>query len=275
MTLVYVTIGLVLFFGVIGVIFTLGDLRRFGVYSGLRKLDRINRHLVTSHLGDRARNISKSDIEEGVSDLAAFTKSYRPDWIIGIHTGGRLLSSLVASKLDIPRQRVIFAHTEAARASEFRIRDANRLTGRILFIDDITRSGGTLRALNRHVMQRVLRGEYAVSDVKYAVLVVVQMRDSRTGELVRVFDPHWAKFSSDFSYISLPWSRLTDRIKAEYDLRNRGLKFDEYYIDLHEKMVSDFALSKAIAEAAVANSEEFERHLDTKTLLEAGVRVRR
>lgn len=267
MTAGYVILAVVAALAAAGVGFLVKDIKRIALYWRLKEGQQPGRLEALEAVAVR-NTLPAPLFSKGVMDLAAFVRAEKPDWLIGVHTGGRLLTSFVASEVGFETERCVFAHTEATRATSFRITRANQLTGKLLFVDDITRTGSTLRALNRYVMQRVILGEYDINDAKYAVMVVVEY-GGPSAESELVFDPHWARFSSRHRFLKLPWSTLSERVKHEYENKFRGLSFDAKYLDLHERIVADFKFSLWCAQLALAEGDKFERLVKEGNLTDA------
>ena len=191
----------------------------------------------------------------GIRDLAEYARDFNPSWIVGVHPGGRLLSVYIADKLSIPLERCLFAHTEPERISEIFIRGLKQnqdLSGSVLVIDDIARTGNTLRAVQAHFRYYTSHGTYKLARHLYAVLLLVDR------EKEMVFVPDWYKFATKVSFIKFPWSPLSEKIRHELAQKAKGFKVDERYLALHEKIAEDPKIALQVAQMAIEASDRFE-----------------
>jgi hypoxanthine phosphoribosyltransferase len=205
----------------------------------------------------------------GIHDLAEYARAFNPSWIVGVHPGGRLLSVYIADKLSIPLERCLFAHTEPEHISEILVRGLKpdqELSGPVLVIDDIARTGNTLRAVQAHFRYYTSHGTYKISRHLYAVLLLVDR------EKEMVFVPDWYKFTTKVSFIKFPWSPLSEKIRHELVQRTKGFKVDERYLALHEKMAEDPKIALQVAKMAIEASDRFEELFARNALPESILR---
>jgi len=199
-------------------------------------------------------------LHEVLEELSAYVRLIKPDWIAGVHPGGRLLSVYVADQIDFPKNRCLFVRTSPDRTDSIEFEPKSDipnepLQGKIVIIDDISRTGDTLSSLKWFLMRKNYIEGYQLTEVYFAVLLVV----SEEGASRSRFRPDWVYFRTDKKFFRLPWSELSIETAAAYAHRRQGLSYSQAVIDRHEKIVSDpdYALhlaksyiSKACAAAA-------------------------
>lgn len=217
------------------------------------------------YFGDK-KNINPVDLpsdetwRQSISELITYVKHENPDWIIGVHPGGRILSTFVADQLNFPTHHVKFAHTEPESYLSISIRDVNEISGKVLVVDDITRTGTTLRAVRSKIVESV-RPNFVNNSLRVAVLAIVNAFEDKDA-VISPFSPHWFWMATDYKYLELPWSKLSDKIKSSYNNNQKGVDHPEYFIKLHEKMATDFEFSLSIAKLCMDDYDSFEEHID-------------
>jgi hypoxanthine phosphoribosyltransferase len=213
-------------------------------------------------LSPEIREVPLKKLIAGLDDLKAFVSTYDPGLIVGIHPGGRLLSVYVADKISFPRDRCIFAHTEPIRTNEIRLRgwEDRASAGKILVIDDITRTGITLRSVNSHLIVAEQTGRLRFEALHYAVMLAVQQKN-------RVFEPHWCRFLTRNVSISFPWSPVTEQIKNALNHKVKGLKYQRDFLEVHELIATNFESALRLANLAIERRDRLNRMLKEGKLL--------
>lgn len=203
-------------------------------------------------------NTSVSDMTEPVAELALFCRNLQPDYVMGVHVGGRLLSTTVCDVIGLDRKKCLFVSTHRSRNELFTIEaegggPPDKIEGSLLIIDDISRTGNTLRDLKNFLHRQNYDASVRLSQVTFAVLVVADKGAKR------VFVPDWAYFHTDEKYFKLPWTDHSLEVATAYDRRatnltliDRGksdlvVDYNEYLIEEHEAHARHFAeaLNKA------------------------------
>jgi hypoxanthine phosphoribosyltransferase len=195
---------------------------------------------------DNLNEMKDSDLQRAVADIIAYAREYKPDWIAGVHPGGRLLSVIVGEQLGLSPDRCIYVSTYRSRTAniDFMPPINNVFAGKLLIIDDISRTGDTLRAIRSYLYARNLGdSNYRLTSVRFAVLLVVETPDD--SELR--FRPDWVYGRTKNQNFKLPWSQLSADIREAYDNRQARYWYNRDAIREHRRICRDFeyALEKA------------------------------
>jgi hypoxanthine phosphoribosyltransferase len=181
----------------------------------------IHNNYAFSH-GDRAEfaadldEISSEDpriSQGGVQKLIEYARSLQPDWVLGVNTGGRVLSSQVckAIELNLDRCRYVRYDVESEVVS-FAPELEEQMAGTLLVIDDISRTGDTLGSIKSYLMEHNGTDRFQLTTVRFAVLVI----DPAPKEHDVDFAPDWACYkTSEGKNFKFAWTPLVDKIKAE------------------------------------------------------------
>jgi hypoxanthine phosphoribosyltransferase len=218
------------------------------VFSSEGKLAPRGRFSVSS--GENLKILPNSVLKECILDLAEYTKVFSPDWIMGVHTGGRLLSVLLAEEVGHPRGACGYIGTKSTRSKRITIETHNRnsnrpLEGKVLIVDDISRTGNTLDCVKSHLEhinfstffdEEQGKSVAILDSVKFAVLVVVDDSDERDLK----FRPDWVRYKTAEDFFKLPWSELSAKIESAYKSRSSGYEYDSDAIETHENIIKDY-----------------------------------
>lgn len=238
----------------------------FNMYNAVYRDNR----LAPEELSSALRAVPLNKLLLAIHDLTEYARDFNPSWIVGVHPGGRLLSVYIADKLSIPLDRCLFAHTEPDSVSEVFIRGLKQdqeLTGSVLVIDDIARTGKTLRSVQAHFRYYTDLGTYKLDRLWFAVLLLVDR------EKEMVFVPDWYKFATKVPFIKFPWSPLSEKIRHELAQKARGFDVDERYLALHERMAKDPKISLEVARIAIEASDRFAELLAKNSLPDTVLRL--
>lgn len=176
------------------------------------------------------------ELREACDALVEYARGFKPDWILGVHPGGRLLSVYVGHLLGIPADRCLFVSTCREYQDEPEVRGfLERVEGKLLVIDDISRSGATLHVVKDLLEDLNRSGKFDLGRVAFAALTVVTMpfggRD--------IFRPDWTRFGTTDPNFHLPWTGLSREIRTELVKRKAGQRFDAQIIDIYEDLISN------------------------------------
>lgn len=181
--------------------------------------------------------------------LTRYAQAYNPNWIVGVHVGGRILSAALTSLLSLKPENCLFVSTHFTRNRLFVLeshegKTPNQISGRVLVVDDIVRTGNTLRNLRTWLMDHNhAQGPWEISDIAFATLIVATDGFNSPPS----FRPDWMFHRTRALDFALPWTELSRRISEAFDNRDRGRQFDQSEIDQHEMMARDFSLAIALA----------------------------
>jgi len=189
---------------------------------------------------DEIQALTPQRAEKYIAELASVAKSMSFDFIVGVHTGGRFISVLVADLINFPRHRLAFAHTERVRKPEIEFSgDTNRLFGKVLVIDDICRTGATLESMRSYFLLKIMDKTYDIESLDFACLVSVrsQVKDKIP------FHLNWVAAYTENRNLPFPWAELSAETRCAYSYRQSELDYDEHKIDQHERLTCDYDLA--------------------------------
>jgi hypothetical protein len=152
-------------------------------------------------------------ISVGVPALRDYAEELKPDWIIGVNVGGRLLSAALARAIGLDASRIVYIHHDPVTKSLVSVPKIDELKGTLLVIDDISRSGGTLRFVKTSLESANGRGNFQLSCVRFAVLVV----DATAGEVHADFTPDWAMYvTRSAKPFEFAWTPISEKVKVDW-----------------------------------------------------------
>ena len=176
-------------------------------------------------------------LAEALDELGAYARMMRPDWILGVHPGGRLVSAYVADLIGLDARHCLYVSTSRGQTEGIEIlQRPNIIGGRVLIVDDAARSGQTLRAVRSYLEAANATDDFKLETVEFAVLALVVTE----GDPGVRFAPHWARYTTTDYYFRFPWSQLTAKINHEYRLMVMGSPHDKKTIAEYQKIVTDF-----------------------------------
>lgn len=201
---------------------------------------------------------------KAVAALTEYARSVDPDFIFGVHAGGRLTSTLVCDALKVDQRKCGFISTDVENSREPRLLfDGNGLSGKILIIDDVVRTGSTLELIRRKLIRDSLSGNIRIDNIFFATLVVAEKRRRyRMG----YFYPDWLHFKTTKSDEQFPWSRLNAAVRAATLSAAKGRESDDTVLDIHDRLIRDFPFALFCANLALNNYEKFNALLDARAL---------
>lgn len=211
-SLIIFTLFLVLFAGLIVTFFAY-------VYVDLTAKNRRQDKVISSHEWTIEAQEVKSDgvlpassVLLGFINLETFARKQKPDYIVGINRGGWLLSSYLAHRLSIPRERLLRFDSDKddiidkVSASEDIYTNSKAI---ILLIDDISRSG---KSIDRSV--RYVEDNLASHNTSVAVLVNCGRKTDKNIN----YNPYWTMYKD----IQLPWSSNERKEEVRKIIGNQG-----------------------------------------------------
>lgn len=205
-------------------------------------------------LPDELGALDKARLMSAIEELSEYAKSVRPDWIVGVHPGGRLLSVYIANRIKFPRDRCLFVRTSANRSRsivfEPQRSQLNRpIAGKMLAIDDISRTGQTLLTLKRFFISQNYREpeaddpEFKLKIVRFAIMLIVTQPE-KTGWNFR---PDHVCYRTNEHYFRLPWSTLSSEIEMAFASRRQKMDFDGNVITAYEHIAKDYDYALEVA----------------------------
>ncbi len=162
--------------------------------------------------GTNKTSLEDQTLKQAISDLTAFAKRINPNWILGVHPGGRLLSVLIAEEIGVPGNRCLFVRTTSRVGKRITLEPElipnEPREGTLLVIDDISRTGDTLNLVKAFLFELNYTEWHRFGDIKFAVLLVV----AEPGSSSFVFRPDFVAYRTDQRGFKTPWSELSDKI---------------------------------------------------------------
>lgn len=195
---------------------------------------------------DQSNAFDPTTLRDSIERLVLYARSVRPDWILGVHPGGRLLSVLVAEQLQLPRENCLYIRTTSHDSKRVVVEPVllrnEPSSGRMLVIDDISRTGDTLNVVKSFLLRKNFCGSYALTKVFFAVLLIV----SHDGEDYE-FRPNWIAYKTKNEKFRLPWGKFSVAVQDELTLKHSGRPYSEKVVEQYFKIISnyDYALEMA------------------------------
>ena len=146
---------------------------------------------------------------EFLSDIDAVAErlegaEWRPDFLVGIGRGGLVPAAYLSHRLDIAMLSVDVSSGEAGFADELLVKLAGKLRGgeRILIIDDINDSGGTIAMLR----DALAAESHGAERLRVAVLISNVRSRAKADYWSRTIDRE-----TDKRWFVFPWEAQADR----------------------------------------------------------------
>lgn len=218
--------------------------------------------------------IDHANFIEKLDELVEQVKFLSPDHIIGVHTGGRLLSVLISERVGVEDKNCHYVHSNHGTKLGITLHtQSNTISGNVVVVDDISRSGGTLDMIYRNLVRGTFAKEYFIEKIDFFVMLLCSQATSKRAFRGGFFLPDWYGFFTQRDDAALPWSRLTSEISSAISLRNQGKSGDVYFLKLYDQLISDANFARAIAEFAIADPINFGVSVKEKTLVRQRVKV--
>ena len=164
--------------------------------------------------------VMEEESKIGLAYLYSYASDYSPDHIVGINRGGVLLSAIIALKLQLSTEQfsrcMIVCNKNKLKC------DNENISGKVLIIDDTSRTGGTLK-----MASDFLKNNPKVKSVRTAVIVTCL--DENKAPLYK--ELNFSAFASLNCDIRLPWTKKMPKEEREKnreifveDLKDRPLE---------------------------------------------------
>jgi adenine/guanine phosphoribosyltransferase-like PRPP-binding protein len=191
----------------------------------------------------------KNYLPDAMSKLVKYANTIQPDWFVGVHPGGRILSVLLAESMGFPRDRCLYVRTSRRQTNKIlftpqRYELKRPREGTMLIFDDISRTGRTLHLLKRYLIAKNYGAPcspndvdcFRLSKVDFATLLVVL----EEGEADVHFRPDFTVYRTADKLFRLPWSRFSADVDKAFALRQKGMLADDRIIAQYERMSCDY-----------------------------------
>ena len=162
--------------------------------------------------------ISRSNVEDSLNTMVSFVSGKKPDFLIGLNIGGIIVGSYLASNLQIPENRFIKCSvSKYEKEYKITIYTEEEIYGKVLIIDDISRSGLTMEIAKRHIEK-----EYR-NNLEIITATLVAFTDENTDRpLYENLD--FYSYKTHNLHLLFPW---TMRKEKNYDENTKIELFDE------------------------------------------------
>jgi hypoxanthine phosphoribosyltransferase len=207
-------------------------------------------------------NVSPKTTALAIEALSEYVKGLNPNWLVGLHLGGRLISVLVADKVGIPPEKCLYVcRSDDARTFVFprQTRELdpppNRREGQMLVVDDISRTGRTFVALRSYLTKCNYKAELHFRHVYFGILL--ELIGSKN--VYARFQPDWSWCLTINSETKFPWTSLSADIDHALNQERDGVQLDQASKDLledYQRIISDFDYALKRARNFLNSSEE-------------------
>jgi hypoxanthine phosphoribosyltransferase len=111
--------------------------------------------------GEGVENRLSPDLTyKAVQNLTHFAQGINPDCIVGLNRGGSIVGAWLALQLNVKDEQFVKCFVDPLK--EKAECPTQSLFGKILVIDDISRSGKTLQIARRHLMQKRRNNQFEI-----------------------------------------------------------------------------------------------------------------
>jgi xanthine phosphoribosyltransferase len=143
-----------------------------------------------------------ADVEAVAVQIEA--DSWKPDFLVGIGRGGLVPAAFLSHRLDIAMLSVDISSGEAGFADELLVKLAAKIDAgrRLLIIDDINDSGGTILALRSAIEEKAGNGQ----QLRVAVLI-----DNVRSRAVAEYCARRIDRDDDKRWFVFPWEAVARR----------------------------------------------------------------
>lgn len=146
--------------------------------------------------------VAPEDVVDAFCQLKEYVRDYSPDYLVGINKGGSVVGACLALALELEDDRFATCYVDRHQGAV----DWLNVSGKVLIIDDIARSGRTLTAAESHFLKMA-----NVQEVAIATLVAVVDRTERP--LFKGIT--YFALSTMNEALRLPWTNLSPNQKTE------------------------------------------------------------
>ncbi|MFC1916758.1 phosphoribosyltransferase [Chloroflexota bacterium] len=126
------------------------------VQFSLRQVKKVANNPPTSRPIKVKRNFSWGQVHEGLEILVQLLGGYKPDYIVGVSSGGAIIGGLLSKLLNTPivqltRSNPRDEETKPKQSNIVGFTDINLAEKKLLLVDDVVRSGDALNNVITYV----------------------------------------------------------------------------------------------------------------------------
>jgi hypoxanthine phosphoribosyltransferase len=153
----------------------------------------------------RGKEISNENTNIGLKKLINYANKFEPDFIIGINRGGMLIGAYISLALGIPSKNFkrccVVPMLNGSGEYEIDCSINDNLIGKVLVVDSIIRTGGSMKSAFKELQQKFPD----IETIKTATVITVTDKDDKP-----VFeDLDYCVFGTQNPLLKLPWSEFT------------------------------------------------------------------
>lgn len=193
-------------------------------------------------------DLSAEPLGNALDNIEAHARTFNPDHIVGVHLGGRLLSTIICRRMSIPDSRCHYLETGRVTGSLPKLRSsANEPpNGKVLVVDDITRGGTTISSASKFFVNQAAQNHLKISELNFATLVqVVTPTKAERGYIA----PDWSAHRTNTETFQLAWTPVSSLVESIY--RTKDPDWSQPEVEFFERLVSDFDFAHHIALLAI------------------------
>lgn len=177
---------------------------------------------------------------DAVQKAVDYGKFVAPNYIIGLNFGGRLLSTFLATQLNISDDHCLYMESAKEVSEGFVLHNGDKtLSGSILIVDDISRTGVTLERAKIFLEDMNFLNKWNIEKAYFAVLVVV----SNSELPYEIFRPDFVGYRTEVFHFGMPWSETNIRIRLNRELLKQFPEIkkgvDKTAIQTYNKVIDD------------------------------------
>ena len=162
----------------------------------LNILASISRDLDSQRSQEFLNDIDSGELRTGMRKLKEYCNDIKPDYVIGLNRGGVMIGAFLALSMEVPSEKFLRCcvidknNVTADFGSE-------KLSGKVVIIDDIARSGTTLDSATDHLVK-------LYPDVIFYPATIFSVVDENGEALSKSLA--FSVFSTKNEKLTLPWS---------------------------------------------------------------------
>lgn len=186
--------------------------------------------------------IASETLNTAIFKLSTYVAAIKPDYVVGINTGGTMVGAWVCLATGIHNENFIkclVTHVDNEYKAECHEKN---IRGRVLVIDDILRTGQTFEAATAY-----LNSNKNITEI-YCAALIASIDNDKKSKLKRL-DFYSYLTTNDRTY--LPWSRRIPRSENSYEAR---LKL---YKQIEKKSIQ--LIASEVSNVLFSNEEDSKR----------------
>lgn len=206
-------------------------------------------------------HVGADEAQEMINSLGDWVRNQKPDYLLGVHFSGLMISAKIASDLGFDQARVAYSENRKDRLDPPTIYSRNDviLGGRVCIVDDISRQGLTLRQVANSIFSDFQKGLNRISQTCYGVCILVE---TPIKSQIGFFLPDKILQSTTEENIIFPWTSLVERTRSAFRQHQDGKEIDEpdAFRD-YQEMVANLEFAAFCIELSLTEPEFYQECL--------------